>query len=423
MTQPHWTTHSPFFDYRDGRLTAEDVPLAELAETYGTPLYVYSTKHILDAFRRYREGLEGVDHLICFAVKANGNLSILNLLANEGAGADLTSGGELHLSLRAGVPPERIVFSGVGKTDEEIRDAVKARILMLNIESEPELDAIAAIADELNTEASVAVRVNPNIDAKTHPKISTGLKEHKFGVPAEQAMRLYGRAAELPNIRVRGVAAHIGSSLGDTAPLLQALEKLLEFRRAVQAKGIPLSHVDIGGGLGINYKDENPESPNEYAAKLRAMIQGEGATLVLEPGRSILGNAGVLLTRVTFVKRTEGHTFAVVDAGMNDLARPAIYGAYHGIVPVELNGRPAETVDVVGPVCETSDVFGKGRELPGCERGGLLAICSAGAYGYAMASHYNGRVRPAEVLVDGSAHRLIRRRESHEDLWRLQVTE
>ena len=416
-----YNTHSSFFSYQQNNLHCENVPVDALAKEYGTPLYVYSKAALLHAFQGYQQGLEGIPHLIAFAVKANGNLSILKLLGEKGAGADLTSGGEMHSALKAGIPTEKLVFSGVGKSDTEIRDAVEAGVLMLNIESEPELDNIQAIAASLGKTANIAVRVNPNIDAKTHPKISTGLKEHKFGVPAERAVALYERAAAMPNIYIRGIAAHVGSSLPDTEPLLHAVEKLLDFKAQLQAKGIKITHFDVGGGLGIQYQNENQETPNQYAGKLRDRLKDEGVTLVVEPGRSIVGNASVLAAQILYVKRTDDRTFVVVDAGMNDLARPAIYGAYHEIVPVNHADGAAETVDVVGPVCESSDVFGKQRVLPNCERGQYLAMCSAGAYGYAMASYYNGRVRPAEVLVDGSTHRLIRRRETHEDLWRNQV--
>lgn len=416
-----FNTHSSFFQYQNNSLQCETTPIETLAKEYGTPLYVYSKAAILDAFHGYQKGLEGIPHIIAFAVKANGNLSILNMLANEGAGADLTSGGELHSAIKAGIPADKIVFSGVGKSDTEIKDTLEAGVLMLNIESEPELDNIQAIAASLGKTAGIAVRVNPNIDAKTHPKISTGLKEHKFGVPAERAVALYERAAGLSNIEIKGIAAHVGSSLPDTEPLLHAVEKLLDFKGQLKAKNIDIKYLDVGGGLGIQYEDENQETPNQYASKLKERLKNEQVTIVVEPGRSIVGNAGVLVTEITYVKRTDDRTFAIVDAGMNDLARPAIYSAFHEIVPVNHADQPVETVDVVGPICESSDVFGKQRELPSCERGNLLAVCSAGAYGFAMASFYNGRVRPAEVLVDGSDHKLIRRRETHEDLWRNQV--
>lgn len=416
-----YDSRSRHFHYRDGALLAESVALTEIRNAYGTPSYVYSRDAILKAYEGYREGLKDIPHLICYAVKANGNIELIRLLAERGAGADLTSGGELFLALKGGVDGERIVFSGVGKTEIEIREAIEAGILMFNVESEPELDTINRVALSMGKTAPIALRVNPDVDAKTHPKISTGLKEHKFGVPWDQCEAIYLKAIEMNGIEVTGIAAHIGSSLADAQPLLEALDRILELRDRLQARGISIPYVDIGGGLGIRYENESPITTQEYGQRLKEKIAESGATLIIEPGRSIMGNAAVLLCEVQYVKRTVDRTFVVVNAAMNDLARPAIYGAYHHIIPVNLNNRSVEKVDVVGPICESSDVFGKDRELPTCESGDLLAICSAGAYGYAMASYYNGRVRPAEVLVDGDAHRLIRRRETYEDLIRNQI--
>jgi len=416
-------TPSRYFAYREGRLFVEEVDLQEIAEHYQTPTYVYSQAALLDALEGYRKGLEGIPHLIAYSVKANGNLALLRLLAEQGAGADLTSGGEMQLALRGGVPAERMVFSGVGKTDKEIRDALRAGVRMLNVESEPELETISAIAEDLGQPAPISIRVNPNIDAKTHPKITTGLKEHKFGVPWDQAVALYRRAAGLSWIQILGISAHIGSSLADTTPLLQTLDRLLELRDTLQKEGIPITTLDLGGGLGIRYDQESPDTPESYAAKIKERLRSAGVMLILEPGRSIVGNSAVLLCRVTYVKRSDDHTFVVVDAGMNDLARPAIYGAFHRIVPVSLAETETESVNVVGPICESSDVFGKQRVLPRCRRGDLLAICSAGAYGFSMASHYNGRVLPAEVLISRKIHRLVRKRETVEELWRHQIWE
>ncbi|RJP27580.1 MAG: diaminopimelate decarboxylase [Candidatus Omnitrophota bacterium] len=413
--------NSRFFSYRDGQLYAESVNVAEIAESYRTPLYVYSKSDILDSFQSYKKGLQGIPHLIAFAVKANGNLSILNTLGKEGAGADLTSGGEMHLALRGGIPADRMVFSGVGKTRTEIIDALDVGILMFNVESEPELDAIESIAREKGKPAPIAVRVNPDIDAKTHPKITTGLKEHKFGVPIEHAYHLYRKAVASPYLKIQGIASHIGSSLQDTAPLLEAMQRLLNLKQRLLENGIPIAYVDLGGGLGIRYNRETPDLPETYARKLAERIRDDGATLIIEPGRSIVGNAGILLCRVVYVKRSAERTFVVVDAGMNDLARPAIYGAYHRIVPVHITTEKEEIVDVVGPICESSDVFGRQIPLPPCKSGDLLAICSAGAYGYAMSSHYNGRVRPAEALVEENHHWLVRKRETYEVLWQNQM--
>ncbi len=412
---------SNYFTYRNHVLCAEEVPFPEITEYYGTPTYVYSQNHIIDAYRGYGQGLADIPHIIAFAVKANGNLSILRTLANEGAGADLTSGGELATALRGGISPQKMVFSGVGKTEQEIREGLQAGILMFNVESKAELHKINLISNQIKKKASISFRVNPNIDPNTHPKISTGLKEHKFGIPFESAIELYEQAASLENINVLGISSHIGSSMLDTSPLLQALEKLLDLKEQLSKRGIQVAYLDLGGGLGIRYEDENPEKPEEYASKLASRLRDEDVTLILEPGRSITGNAGLIVSRVVYVKRTKDKTFLVIDAAMNDLARPAIYDAYHEIVPVKRKNTPLEVTDVVGPICESSDVFGKERELPTLQEGDLVAICSAGAYGFAMASRYNGRLMPAEVMVNGHEHRLIRQRETYEDLFTHQV--
>ncbi|MDP8246492.1 MAG: diaminopimelate decarboxylase [Candidatus Hinthialibacter antarcticus] len=413
-------TNSRSFEYRDGELFAESVPLKVIAETYGTPVYVYSKEAVLDAYTGYQNGLEGVPHLICYAVKANGNVAVMKMLAERGAGADLTSAGEMHLAKTAGIPPERMVFSGVGKTAQEIESALELGVLMFNVESSAELNVIASVAKKIGKTAHISVRVNPNVDAKTHPKISTGLKEHKFGVPWEECLALYERAASLDSIKIRGISAHIGSSLPDAQPLLDALDKILSLHAQLKEWGIEVPYVDIGGGLGIRYSQETPLSTKEFAQRLKEKIKDAGVTLIIEPGRSIMGNAGILLCETQYVKRTADRTFVIINAAMNDLARPAMYGAHHNISPIS-TGKPIETVDVVGPICESSDVFGKGLSLPQCEPNDLLAICSAGAYGFSMASQYNGRVRCAEVLVDGDTHRLVRRREELDELTRLQV--
>ena len=415
-----YQTNSRYFAYRDGLLYAENVNLMEIAQEYGTPAYVYSSAAVLDVFQGYQKGLEGIPHLIAYAVKANGSLALMHLLAKQGGGADLTSVGEMHLGLKAGIPAERMVFSGVGKADFEIRGALEAGILMFNVESESELIAINRIAKTMHKTAPIAIRVNPDIDAQTHPKITTGLKENKFGLLWEQALPLYLSAAKMENIEILGISAHIGSSLQKTSPLLDTLDRLLALHKELREKGITAKYIDIGGGLGIKYKDEDPESSTEYARKLKDRFASSHATLILEPGRSLVGNAGVLLTRVTYIKRTPVKTFYVVDAGMNDLARPAIYGAHHSIVPVQCSDE-AHAVDVVGPICESSDVFGKERQLPACKEGDFLAICSAGAYGFSMSSHYNGRVRPCEILVNGNEYKLVRKRESLDELWRNQI--
>lgn len=416
-----YDTKSRCFAYRNGELFAESVSLNALAEEYGTPLYVYSKEAILEAYDGYAQGLADVPHIICYAVKANGSVPLIRLLAERGAGADLTSAGEFLLAKTAGIPAERMVFSGVGKRVDEIQAALEAGVLMFNIESSAELNVIARVAEEMGKTAPVAVRVNPDVDAKTHPKISTGLKEHKFGVPWDECISLYERAASLSSIQVKGIAAHIGSSLSDTQPLLDALDRILKLREDLKVRGIEVPYIDIGGGLGIRYEDESPKAPSEYASQLKEKIKEAGATLIIEPGRSIMGNAGILLCETQYVKRTNHRTFVIVNAAMNDLARPAIYGAFHNIVPVSHIDREAEAVDVVGPICESSDVFGKQRMLPECDSGDRLAICSAGAYGFSMASQYNGRIRCAEVLVDGDSHKLIRRRETLDALLDQQV--
>ncbi|MGI6458164.1 MAG: diaminopimelate decarboxylase [bacterium] len=420
MIEP-FTTNSRFFHYRKGELLAENVHIMDIVSDYGTPTYIYSSAAILDTFNGYKKGLSGIPHIIAYAVKANGNLSIIKLLADHGAGADLTSAGELYLAQKSGIPADKMVLSGVGKTDAEIEMALDAGILMFNVESEAELENIARIANNLNRTAPISLRVNPDIDAKTHPKISTGLREHKFGVPWEDALELYQKAAAMDCFEIRGISAHIGSSLQDVTPLLQALDRILGLRNTLKEKGIKIEYVDIGGGLGIRYQDEEPALPEDYAARLKEKVKDSGITLIVEPGRSIVGNAGILVSQVQYVKRTEDRTFVVIDAGMNDLARPAIYGAYHRIVPVQLNSDEREVVDVVGPICESSDVFGRHRDLPPLANGNLLAICSAGAYGFSMASHYNGRVKPAEVLVKDDKYYLVRKREELEELIKNQV--
>jgi len=417
----NYDAKSRYFQYREGRLFVENVSVEALAAEYGSPTYVYSQNDILDAFNGYKKGLEGIPHLIAFAIKANGNLAILKRLAEEGAGADLTSGGELMLSLKAGIPAGRMIYSGVGKTDDEIKRALDAGILMFNVESEPELQRLAYLADQSGKVAPIAIRVNPNIDANTHPKISTGLNKHKFGVPVEAAYDLYQKAAGMKALKVIGIAAHIGSSLMDTKPLLDSLNLLMDFRSNLQDQGIEIPYLDMGGGLGIQYESDAPETPSDYAHKLKERIKDAGITLIIEPGRSMVGNAGLLLCRVTYVKKNDERTFVIVDAGMNSLARPAIYGAFHDIVPENVKNGEAKKVDVVGPICESSDVFGREMPLPECETGDILAICSAGAYGFSMSSNYNGQLKPAEVMVDGDNHRLVRQRETYDDLFRGQV--
>lgn len=400
-------------------LALEDVPLTTIAATYGTPCYVYSRTAIEEAFERYRTALPPERAEICYAVKANGNLSILRLLAARGAGFDIVSRGELERVLAAGGEAKRVVFSGVAKGAAEIRRALEVGIGVFNVESAAELTRIAHIAREMGRRAPVALRINPDVDPKTHPYISTGLKRNKFGIPVAEALALYRQAKSMPELDLVGIACHIGSQLLDPSPLLEAAERVKDAVEQLERNGIALRHIDLGGGLGIRYRDETPP---DIPAVLRALAErfaDRPERLMFEPGRSLVGNAGLLLTRVEYLKHGEEQDFALVDAGMNDLMRPALYDAWHEIVPVVPRSGPVRRYDVVGPVCESSDFLGRGRELA-LEAGDLLAVLSAGAYGMAMSSNYNARPRPAEVLVEGATHRLIRAREPLEALWALE---
>ena len=400
-------------------LALEDVPLTTIAATYGTPCYVYSRTAIEEAFERYRTALPPERAEICYAVKANGNLSILRLLAARGAGFDIVSRGELERVLAAGGEAKRVVFSGVAKGAAEIRRALEVGIGVFNVESAAELTRIAQIAREMGRRAPVALRINPDVDPKTHPYISTGLKRNKFGIPVAEALALYRQAKSMPELELVGIACHIGSQLLDPSPLLEAAERVKDAVEQLERNGIALRHIDLGGGLGIRYRDETPP---DIPAVLRALAErfaDRPERLMFEPGRSLVGNAGLLLTRVEYLKHGEEQDFALVDAGMNDLMRPALYDAWHEIVPVVPRSGPVRRYDVVGPVCESSDFLGRGRELA-LESGDLLAVLSAGAYGMAMSSNYNARPRPAEVLVEGATHRLIRAREPLEALWALE---
>jgi diaminopimelate decarboxylase len=411
-------TPTAHFPYRHGQLCCEAVPLTKLADAVGTPAYVYSKAALLESYGAYDRAFKEVPHLICYSIKANSNLGVISTLAKAGAGADIVSGGELQRALRAGVPAKKIIFSGVGKTRDEMRDALKADILMFNVESVGELRALDEVARELGTRAPVALRVNPDVDPQTHTYIATGLKTAKFGVPYTQALAAYEEAARLPGIQVVGADMHIGSQLTKASPLGDAVARIASLVKQLRERRIEITTVDVGGGLGIRYHDETPPSHAEYATVLLPALKELGVTVLLEPGRSIVGNAGALLTRVLYHKPTDAKTFVVVDAAMNDLVRPAFYDSYHAIVPVAQAraAAPVETVDVVGPICESGDFFAKDRALPRPEEGDLLAILSAGAYGFAMASNYNTRPRPVEVLVDGDRFTIVRRRETFEDL-------
>lgn len=407
-----------YFEYRNGRLHAEGVPLSGIAEEFGTPCYVYSRATLERHYRVYDEALGETAHQIYYAVKANGNLALLNLLARLGAGFDIVSGGELHRVLLAGGDPVKIVFSGVGKRDDEMRQALETGIHCFNVESEPELQRLSLIAQQAGRPARIALRVNPDVDAQTHPYIATGLRENKFGIEIERALAVYQDAARMPGIEIAGVACHIGSQINSLEPFLEALNRLLVLVDSLTAAGIRVEHVDIGGGLGVRYRDEQPPEPAEQAAALRPLLNGRDLELHIEPGRVITGNAGILLTRVEYLKETTHKRFAVVDAAMNDLLRPTLYDAWHDIEPVQRHKDAAtQTWDVVGPVCETGDWFGKQRELALREQD-LLAVRTAGAYGFVMSSNYNARPRPAEVMVDGDAVYLVRTRETLDDLVR-----
>ena len=406
------------FTYRNFDLCCEQVSLRSLAADIGTPAYVYSKAALLESYRAYDDAFAEVPHVVCYSIKANANLGVLATLARAGAGADIVSCGELFRALRAGFPPSRIIFSGVGKTRDEMRDALEAEILMFNVESLSELRTLDEVARELGVRAPVALRVNPDVDPQTHPYIATGLKTSKFGIPFAQALEAYEEAASLKGVEVVGADMHIGSQLTKAAPFADAVARLASLVKALRERAIAIRTVDVGGGLGIRHREETPPTHREYAMALLPALRELGVTVLLEPGRSIVGNAGVLLTRVLYRKDTGNKKFVVIDAAMNDLIRPPLYDSYHEVRPVSEArlGSPTEKVDVVGPICESGDFLAKDRELARTEEGDLLAVMSAGAYGFAMASNYNTRPRAAEVLVDGNRYTIVRRRETYEDL-------
>ena len=406
------------FAYKGGELHAEDVPLREIAKAVGTPFYCYSLATLQRHYRVYADAFAAQKHLICFSTKANSNLAVLRALANEGSGADIVSGGELRRAMEAGIPGKRIVFSGVGKTEEEIGLGLDAGVLLFNVESEMELEAIARVAAARGKRAPIAIRINPDIDAKTHPYISTGLKKNKFGIPLDAARRAYARAKALPALEVLGVDCHIGSQLTEIGPFVEAVRKVRAFAEELRAEGHEIRYLDLGGGLGISYQGEEPPHPSELAPHITRELEGFDATLILEPGRVIVGNAGILVARVIYLKPGDTKSFVIVDAAMNDLVRPSLYGSYHEVRPV-LEGAPGETqVDVVGPICESGDFLAKDRHLADVQPGELVALMSAGAYGFTMSSNYNTRPRVAEVLVAGDRFHVVRRRETYADLVR-----
>jgi diaminopimelate decarboxylase len=405
-----------YFNYQKGVLYAEDVALSDIAMQHGTPCYVYSRATLERHWRAFDEALADIDHLVCYAVKANSNLAVLNVLARLGSGFDIVSVGELERVLTAGGDPHKVVFSGVGKRDDEMRRALEVGIHCFNVESKTELERLNQVAAELGVTAAISIRVNPDVDARTHPYISTGLKENKFGIDINQALEVYSRAANLSHLTIMGVDCHIGSQLTDTAPFLDALERVMQLVEQLIAQGIQIEHLDLGGGLGIRYRDETPPLPAAYAGALRQRLGETRLKILLEPGRAIAGNAGILLTRVEYLKHTEHKDFAVVDAAMNDLMRPALYNAWQEIIPVEPREGEGRRYDVVGPVCETGDFLGKDRELS-LAPGDLLAVRSAGAYGFSMSSNYNSRPRAAEIMVDGEQIHVIRERETVAELY------
>ncbi len=407
-----------YFTYQDNRLFAEDVAIGDLAARLGTPLYIYSARTLRRHYRVLSEAFKGTDSLICFAMKALSNLSILKLFGDLGAGFDIVSVGELMRCLRAGADPGKIVFSGVGKTDEEIEAALKAKILMINVESRPELHRVSAVAQRINLQAPVSLRVNPDLDPGTHPHISTGHRDSKFGIPLSQVDEYYAEARGLKNLELAGLSTHIGSQITETAPFAEAGEKVAKIIAGLRAQGIALKYLDLGGGLGIPYQEE-PPSPAQYSAALLGPLRNIGLKIIIEPGRVLVGNAGILVTKVLYVKETDVKRFIVVDGAMNDLIRPVLYEAYHDIVPVvRREGGDRQTADVVGPVCESGDFFARERDLPAVDSGDLIAVMSAGAYGFVMASNYNSRPRAAEVLVEGTVAHVIRERDTFEDIIR-----
>ncbi len=408
------------FQYKNGVLYCEDLPVSEIAAEVGTPFYLYSKATLVRHFKAFDSSFEDIDHLTCFAVKSCSNIGILSLFAGLGGGADIVSGGELYRALQAGIDPKRIIYSGVGKRADELHYGLKAGILLFNVESEQELYRLNEVAAELGVKAPVSFRVNPDVDPKTHAYISTGLAKNKFGIPIVEAAELYEQAAGMENIKVLGVSCHIGSQLTLISPFIEALRKIKDFVKRLEEKGIGIQYIDLGGGVGIIYDDEEPPHPQEYAKDIKAELADLEATLIFEPGRVIVGNAGIMVTEVQYTKSNRGGEkekhFVVVDAGMNDLTRPSLYDAYHGVQPVVEKSGGRKIVDIVGPICETGDFIAKDREFPEVSQGDLLAVMSAGAYGFTMASNYNSRPRVAEVMVSGKEFAVIRERETVESL-------
>jgi len=411
-----------FFCYKGKELYAEDVPVSTLARKYGTPLYIYSHQTLVRHIRAYDEAYGAYPHIICYALKANTNAAVVRTLAKNGGGADIVSGGELFRALRAGVPSKKIVYAGVGKTEEEIRFALRSKILMFNVESEDELKEIDRVAGKMRVKAPIALRINPDINPRTHPYISTGMKEHKFGISIDMAIENYRLASRLKNVEVVGVQKHIGSQITEISPFVDAMKRILALVDELKRRGFDIRYLDIGGGLGIPYLDETPPAPRELAAKLLPLVNGRKITLIMEPGRSIVGNAGILVTKTLYLKKGGDKDFVIVDAGMNDLMRPSLYNAYHHILPVVIQRRADITADIVGPICESGDFLARKRKIAKVKQGEYLAVMSAGAYGMSMSSNYNSRPTAAEVMVNGRTHSLIRKRGSYEDLVANEIT-
>jgi diaminopimelate decarboxylase len=414
------------FEYRNGEMFAEDVPVKRIAKEVGTPAYVYSLATLKRHFRVFDQAFAKIPHIVCFSVKANSNIALLRAFAKEGGGFDIVSGGELFRALKAGADPKKVVFSGVGKKKEEIEYALRSGILMFNVESEHELLALNEIARAIGLRAPISLRINPDVDPQTHPYISTGMKKAKFGVDIKRSVEAYKKAVSLPNLEVVGVDCHIGSQLTSVSPFVDALARVREYLDRVlvgslQKEGARIRYLDLGGGLGISYKDETPPHPEEYAKAIIQGLEGLDVTLILEPGRVIVGNAGILVTEVQYLKETDEKKFVIVDGGMNDLIRPALYGSYQAIQPVMQNNRETIVADIVGPICESGDFFAKDREIARPARGDLLAVMSAGAYGFTMASNYNSHPKPPEILVDGDKYYVIRARENFDDLIRGEI--
>jgi diaminopimelate decarboxylase len=406
------------FHYHKNELFAEEVSVRLLAEKYGTPLYIYSHNTLVKHFRAYADAFNDYPHILCFATKANSNTAILRIFARHGGGADIVSGGELHVALKAGITSGKIVYAGVGKTEKEIRLALKSKILMFNVESESELREIDRVAGIMKTRAPIALRINPDIDPGTHPHITTGLRKYKFGIPIGEALEYYRLASRLKNVEVIGIHKHIGSQITKVSPFVDALKRILVLIDKLKTNGVSLKYLDVGGGLGISYRDEEPPVPEDLARNILPLLKGRNLTLIMEPGRSIVGNAGILVTKALYRKKGPDKEFLIVDAGMNDLVRPSLYDSYHHIVPLTKRKRNPVLYDVVGPICESGDFLARGRTLGEVRQGEYIAVMGAGAYGFSMSSNYNSRPRAAEVLVKGARHFLIRNRETYEELIR-----